>query len=82
MLDKAFDELKKYDWGVDPKVLGPIDEAVVASHGNAGERAKLEERLSAVLASNAPRAAKDYVCRKLMRIVVPTPGVELTPMRP
>ncbi len=68
MLDKAFDELKKYDWGVDPKVLKPIDEAAVASHGNAAERGKLEEQLAAVLASDAPRAAKDYVCRKLMRI--------------
>ncbi|MEX2093130.1 MAG: hypothetical protein WD971_10660 [Pirellulales bacterium] len=68
MLDKEFDELKKYDWGVDPKVLKPIDEAVVAAHGKEDDRAKLEEQFSAIVASDAPRAAKDYSCRKLMRI--------------
>ncbi len=68
MLDQAFDELEKYDWGVDPKVLRPIDEAMVASHGDDAARSELETRLSAVLSTKAPRAAKDYVCRKLMRI--------------
>lgn len=68
MLDQAFDELNKYDWGVDPKVLRPIDEAVVKCHGDEGARAKLEERFAAVLSSDAPRSAKDYVCRKLMLI--------------
>lgn len=68
MLDQAFDELKKYDWGVDPKVLRPIDEAVVKCCGDDAARAKLEERLAAALASDAPRPAKDYVCRKLMLI--------------
>jgi HEAT repeat protein len=68
MLDQAFDELKKYDWGVDPKVLRPIDEAVVASHGKPDQREKLEQQLSAVVSSDAPQAAKDYACRTLMRI--------------
>lgn len=68
MLDQAFDELNKYDWGVDPKVLRPIDEAVVKAHGDEAARAKLEERFAAVLSSDAPRAAKDFVCRKLMLI--------------
>lgn len=68
MLDQAFDELKKYDWGVDPKVLKPLDEAVVAAHGKTDELAKLEERFAAVLSTDAPRSAKDYACRKLMLI--------------
>lgn len=68
MLDQAFDALKKYDWGTDPKVLKPIDDAVVGAHGNAAARKDLETKLAAVLKSDAPRDAKDYTCRKLMLI--------------
>ena len=31
MLDQAFEALKTYDWGTDPKVLAPIDEAVMTT---------------------------------------------------
>lgn len=68
MLDQAISALAKYDWGQDPKVLQPIHEAIVASHGNAAARKELEETLAAVLKSDASRDAKDYVCRKLMII--------------
>jgi len=65
MLDKAFDALKTYEWGVNPNVLKPIQEAIMSTHGDAAARGDLETRLSAVLASDAPRAAKDAVCRAL-----------------
>lgn len=68
MLDQAFEALKTYDWGVDPKALSPIDEAVVAVHGEAAARQALEDRLAGVLKTDAPRDAKDYVCRQLMLI--------------
>lgn len=68
MLDQAFDALKTYDWGANPQVLKPIDDAVVKSHGDAAARKDLETRLAAVLKTDAPRDAKDYVCRKLMII--------------
>ncbi|HTU24180.1 MAG TPA: HEAT repeat domain-containing protein [Pirellulales bacterium] len=68
MLDEAFEALKTYDWGTDPKVLAPIEEAVVTSHGNADARKDLETRLAAVLTSGVSRDAKDYACRKLMLI--------------
>jgi HEAT repeat protein len=68
MLDQAFDALKKYDWGTDPKLLQPIDEAVVKTHGDAAARKDLESRLGALLSSDVSRDAKDYVCRKLMVI--------------
>jgi HEAT repeat protein len=68
MLDQAFDALKTYDWGADPKVLSPINEAVVATHGNAAARQELEARLAAVLPTDATRDAKDFVCRQLMVI--------------
>ena len=68
MLDKAFDALKTYDWGVDPKVLQPIEDAIVATHSDAAARKELEARLAAVLATEAPRAAKDAVCRALKTV--------------
>ncbi|MDG2383890.1 MAG: HEAT repeat domain-containing protein [Pirellulaceae bacterium] len=68
MLDQAFEALKEYNWGTDPKVLNPIDEAIVSSHGDQSARQALETRLAAVLGTDVPRDAKDYVCRKLMLI--------------
>ena len=41
---------------------------MVATHGDAAARKELETRLAAVLDSGGSRAAKDYVCRKLMMI--------------
>lgn len=68
MLDQAFEALNKYDWGIDPKVLQPIDAAVVASHGNDAARKDLETRLAAVVKAETPRDAKDYACRQLRLI--------------
>ncbi|MGA2032390.1 MAG: HEAT repeat domain-containing protein [Thermoguttaceae bacterium] len=67
-LNQAFEALKTYDWGKEVKVLDPINEAVVTTHGDAAARKELEIRLAAVLKSGASRDAKDYVCRKLMVI--------------
>jgi HEAT repeat protein len=65
MLEPAFEALKTYDWGMDRNVLNPIDEAVVKTRNDAAVRKELESQLLAVLQSNAPRDAKDYVCRQL-----------------
>ena len=46
-------------------MLGPIEDAVPATHGDAAARKELETRLAAVLPSGASRAAKDFVGRKL-----------------
>lgn len=67
-LDKAFEALKTFEWGQDRNLVKPIDDAVVASHGDAAARKDLETRLVAELAGNAPRAAKDFACRKLSLI--------------
>ncbi|MEX1222910.1 MAG: HEAT repeat domain-containing protein [Pirellulales bacterium] len=66
MLDNAFEALNKYDWGQDPKVLKPIADAVVATHGDDAQRAELEGRLAAVLDTDATYDAKQFVCRKLV----------------
>ncbi len=65
MLADAFLALKKFDWGTDLSALDPIEEAVVASHGNAAAGRDLESRLIAALNENLSRDAHDYVCRKL-----------------
>jgi HEAT repeat protein len=64
-LDKAFEALKTYDWGADRKALNPIDDAVVATLGDAAARKALEVRLAAVLKTGVSRDAKDVVCRAL-----------------
>ena len=88
-LDKAFDALKSYDWGQDRNVLKPIEDAIVASHGDDAARKGLATKLAAVLPSDASRAAKDFACRKLSIIgtedCVPTvaallPNAELSHM--
>ena len=66
MLDQAFAALKTIDWGTDLGPLRPIDEALIS--GDAAERGELEARLAAVLKTGVSRAAKDFVCRKLMVI--------------
>jgi len=68
MLDQAFEALNTYEWGVEPKTLASIEEAVIKTRDDAAARAELETRLAAVLKSGAPRAAKDYVCRQLRTI--------------
>jgi len=82
MLDKAFDALKTYDWGPGREVLKPIDEAIVASQGDAAARAKLEKRLLAVLGTDVSYDAKDSVLRWLRSIgtaaSVPTLAALLT----
>jgi HEAT repeat protein len=68
-LDKAFENLKTFNWGETfpqfREQLGAIEDAVIAGYGNEAARKTLEARLAAVLGTPAPRAAKDYVCRKL-----------------
>ncbi|MBI4602203.1 MAG: HEAT repeat domain-containing protein [Planctomycetes bacterium] len=66
-LEKAFEALKGYDWGTDPATLKMIDDALAAARGDAASRSELEARLAAVLRSAAPRAAKDFACRRLSR---------------
>jgi HEAT repeat protein len=64
-LDKAFEALKSYDWGQDRAALQPIEKAVAAVHDDAAARKGLETQLAGVLGSDAPQAAKDFVCRQL-----------------
>jgi HEAT repeat protein len=62
---KALETLKRYDWGDDREALNPIDEAIIATHGDPAGRKALEKELVDVLAGGISRSAQDYVCRKL-----------------
>ncbi len=64
-IDKALETLKTYDWGADRNTLNPIDEAIIATHGDAAARKSLEKGLVNALAGGISRSAQDYVCRKL-----------------
>ena len=81
-LAQAFEALKTMDWGTDINPLKPIDEAIIATHGDAAARLELENQLAAVLTTDVSRDAKDFVCRKLMIIgtaaSVPTLAAMLT----
>lgn len=67
-LSPALEALKTFDWGADYSALTPIDDAIVATHDDPAAREKLAASLAEVLKTDASRAAKDYVCRKLMII--------------
>lgn len=64
-VEAAFAALTRYDRGSPRGELVPLDEAVKRSLGRPPEMARLEERLSRVLQSDAPLPAKEFVCRKL-----------------
>jgi len=68
MLEQAFEALKTYDYGMDRHVLDSIDDAAVTTREDPAGRKDLETRLVAVLQSNAPRDARDYVCRVLRTV--------------
>ena len=74
-VENAFNTLKTYDWDADREALKPIDQAIIATHGDAAARQALEKRLVDALAGGLSRSAQDYVCRKL-RIVGTTQSIK------
>ena len=74
-VDAALKTLNTYDWGADRNTLNPIDEAIIATHGDVAARKSLEKGLVDALAGGISRSAQDYVCRKL-RIVGTDQSVE------
>jgi HEAT repeat protein len=72
-VDEAFEALKTFDWSMDyNNILQPIDDAMVASHGNEEQQKDLETRIIALLPTDISRAAKDYCCRVLRVIGTPS----------
>jgi hypothetical protein len=67
-LDEPFKALAAYDWAADATPLKKIDAAVIAAAADKALRTDLEKRFSELLSGGTSRAAKEYVCRKLMMI--------------
>jgi HEAT repeat protein len=67
-VDTAFTALINLKVGDDLKALKPIDDLIVAAHGDKEALKALETKLAAALPFDTSRAAKDYACRKLMLI--------------
>ena len=82
MLDQAFESLKKFDWGTPLSEVSGIEDAVVASHTDAGLCKDLEGRLIAALSSGISNDAKGYVCRKLAQIGSPAAVPALAALLP
>jgi HEAT repeat protein len=80
MLDQALAALKTFDWGSDLNALNPIEEAVVASHGKAEAKQKLEQQLLATLQGGLSRDAREYICRKLAMVGSASAVPALTPL--
>jgi len=64
-VDKAFESLKTFDAGSSRGVLMPLDNAVIASLGDAAVRKELERRLVAALQGGGSVPAREYICGKL-----------------
>ena len=75
-VDGALKTLETYDWGADREALKPIDQAIIATQGDAAARKALEKGLVDALAGGISRSAQDYVCRKL-RVVGTIQSVEV-----
>jgi len=67
-VDAAFETLKSYDWGADRNAMKPIDDAIVATQGDADARKALEKRLVEALSGDSSHAAKNFICRQLRTI--------------
>jgi hypothetical protein len=67
-LDEPFKALAAYDWAADAAPFKTIDAAVIAAQADKSLRAELEKRFTGLLGAGTSRAAKEYVCRKLMMI--------------
>jgi hypothetical protein len=77
---QALKILKTYDWGADRESLKPIDEAIVATHGDTAARKALERGLVKALARGISRSAQDYVCRKLRLVGTAQSVMALEPL--
>jgi HEAT repeat protein len=71
--NELLEKIKTYDWGQSRLALTEATDAIKNAHGNTTETANIEKSLIGVLESDASRAGKQFVCRKLSII-----GTELS----
>jgi len=64
-LQELLGKVKTYDWGQSRLPLTEVGEIIKKAYGDKAELAKIEKALLGVLESDATRAGKQFVCRKL-----------------
>jgi len=64
-LQELLGKVKTYDWGQSRLPLTEVEEIIKKAYGDKAELAKIEKALLGVLESDATRAGKQFVCRKL-----------------
>jgi len=64
-LQELLAQVKTYDWGQSRLPLTEVSDIIKKAYGNKAELAQIEKALLGVLESDAKRAGKQFVCRKL-----------------
>ena len=81
-MDELLEKVKTYDWGQSREPLTKLSDLVRNAYGSPAELRRIEKSMLDVLRSDATRAGKQFVCRKLSIIgteeSVPTLGAMLT----
>ena len=81
-LEQSFELLKDFKLGTDSTGLIPIEQAVMAVHGNESARAALENRLLQYLGSSYSSVTRSFVCRQLVLIGSTASVPAVTPLIP
>ncbi|MCH8118852.1 MAG: ThuA domain-containing protein [Planctomycetes bacterium] len=64
-LEELLEKIRTYDWGQSRLALTKMSDIIKQAHSSPSELKKIEKSLLGVLASDATRAGKQYVCREL-----------------
>ncbi len=64
-LEELLEKIRTYDWGQSRLALTKMSDIIKQAHSSPAELKKIEKSLLGVLASDATRAGKQYVCREL-----------------
>ena len=81
-MDELLEQVKTYDWGQSREPLTKLSDMIRDAYGTEAKLRQIEKSLLELLRSDAKRAGKQFVCRKLSIIgteeSVPTLGAMLT----
>jgi type 1 glutamine amidotransferase len=81
-MEDLMDKVKTYDWGQSREALTKLTDLVRKAYGSPAELKRIEKSMLELLRSDATRAGKQFICRKLSIIgteeSVPTLGAMLT----
>jgi len=64
-IDAMLADIARYDWGGDRAVLIAFSDTLRSFHGKPEKLAGIQEKMTRILLSPAPPAAKQYICQEL-----------------